>query len=442
MSRTFLVTGASKGIGLALAQRLHRSGQHVVGLARRSTADFPGTLVLSDLADPEATEATLGELTAHFRFDGVVNNVGLVRPQPLGAVELPVLDEVLRVNLHPALQTVQALLPGMIERGWGRVVNITSLTVLGAPERTAYAAAKAALASFSRSWALELATTGITVNAVSPGPTQTALFRENNPVGSSGEQRYLAQVPMRRLGWPDEIASAIAFLLSDDAASSPARRCMSTAAPRSARRRSKTAWCRLHSGGGALAKQLQAPVRECAHLGRAMLAGGVQRVEREGLARPVRKEFDQRTALQEIAAAQFQNLRDPGALAAGADHRVDVRYHQPRRLAHGQHHVPPAKFPGEGTAGAGILIVDAGVVDQFARVGRKAVRGEIAGRGHGQGARLQQLARGGSGRGRLAEAERHVEPVGDQIAHLVAHQQFQPQFRMRREERGQRRREH
>jgi NAD(P)-dependent dehydrogenase (short-subunit alcohol dehydrogenase family) len=217
MSRTFLVTGASKGIGLALAQRLHRSGHQVVGLARRSTADFPGTLVLSDLSDPAATEATLGELTAHFRFDGVVNNVGLVRPQPLGAVELPVLDEVLRVNLHPALQAVQALLPGMIERGWGRVVNITSLTVLGAPERTAYAAAKAALVSFSRSWALELATTGITVNAVSPGPTQTALFRENNPAGSSGEQRYLAQVPMRRLGWPDEIAAAIAFLLSDDA---------------------------------------------------------------------------------------------------------------------------------------------------------------------------------------------------------------------------------
>ncbi|MET3723557.1 SDR family oxidoreductase [Sphingomonas trueperi] len=217
MSRTFLVTGASKGIGLALAERLHRSGHHAVGLARRSTADFPGTLVLSDLSDPEATAATLRELTGHFRFDGVVNNVGLVRPQPLGGVELPVLDEVLRVNLHPALQAVQALLPGMIERGWGRVVNITSLTVLGAPERTAYAAAKSALASFSRSWALELATTGITVNAVSPGPTQTALFRENNPAGSSGEQRYLAQVPMRRLGWPDEIAAAIAFLLSDDA---------------------------------------------------------------------------------------------------------------------------------------------------------------------------------------------------------------------------------
>lgn len=82
---------------------------------------------------------------------------------------------------------------------------------------TKLAAAKAALASVSRSWALELATTGITVNAVSPGPAETELFRENNPEGSTGAQRYLAQVPMRRLGWPDEIAAAIAFLLSGDA---------------------------------------------------------------------------------------------------------------------------------------------------------------------------------------------------------------------------------
>lgn len=217
MSRTFLITGASKGIGLALAHRLTRDGHQVVGLARNGRTAFPGVLLPVDLADGKATDDALTDLAARFRFDGVINNVGLVRPQRLGAVELTALEDVMRVNLHPAVQAVQALLPGMTERRWGRIVNISSLTVLGSVERTAYAAAKAALVSFSRSWALELATTGITVNAVSPGPTETELFRSNNAPGSDGERRYLSGVPMGRFGQPDEIAAAIAFLLSDEA---------------------------------------------------------------------------------------------------------------------------------------------------------------------------------------------------------------------------------
>ncbi|WP_267389227.1 SDR family oxidoreductase [Sphingomonas sp. GC_Shp_3] len=217
MPRTFLITGASKGIGLALARRLTQNGHQVVGLSRGEAPHFPGTLAQVDLADAPATDAALADLTARFAFDGVVNNVGLVRPQRLGGVEVAALEEVMRVNLHPALQAVQALLPDMTARDWGRVVNITSLTVLGAVERTAYAAAKAALVSFTRSWALELATTGITVNAVSPGPTETELFRANNASGSEGERRYLAGIPMSRFGQPDEIAAAIAFLLSEDA---------------------------------------------------------------------------------------------------------------------------------------------------------------------------------------------------------------------------------
>lgn len=214
--RVFLVTGATKGIGLALSERLVAAGHRVIGMAR-AQAKFPGELITLDLGNRAATEAALRELARRYPVDGIVNNVGLVRPQRVDEVDLDALDEVFSVNLHPAVQTVQAFLPGMRERGWGRIVNLSSLTILGVTQRTAYAAAKAALVSFARTWALELATTGITVNSVAPGPTETELFRANNPPGSEGEQRYLSAVPMKRFGKPEEIAAAIAFLLSDDA---------------------------------------------------------------------------------------------------------------------------------------------------------------------------------------------------------------------------------
>lgn len=218
MPRTVLITGATKGIGLALAHRLAAKGDTVVGMARHAVSGFPGTVLEVDLADADATQDRLARVVDEQAVDAVVNNVGLVRPQRLGSVTLDDLAQVLDLNLRTAVQTAQAALPGMRRRGWGRIVNIASLTVLGVPERTAYAAAKAGLISFTRGWALELATTGITVNAVAPGPTETELFRAGNPPGSDGEAHYLAAVPMRRFGRPDEIAAAIAFLLSDDAA--------------------------------------------------------------------------------------------------------------------------------------------------------------------------------------------------------------------------------
>jgi NAD(P)-dependent dehydrogenase (short-subunit alcohol dehydrogenase family) len=216
-ARTFLITGASKGIGRALSSRLAAAGHNVVGIARGQDEGFPGTLVPIDLSDSRASADAFAKLARTYSFDGVVNNVGLARVHPVGGIELNDLDEMVRVNVHPTIQTVQALLPGLKAKRWGRIVNISSLVTTGTPLRSAYAAAKAAVNSLTRTWAVELAQTGITVNAVAPGPVETELFRRNTPAGSEAEERFLSMIPMRRLGKPEEIAAAIAFLLSEDA---------------------------------------------------------------------------------------------------------------------------------------------------------------------------------------------------------------------------------
>ncbi len=216
IQRTFLVTGATKGIGFALSKRLSDAGHHVIGVARRHQAHFPGTLVSIDLSDTKASAEAFADLVRHHPFDGVVNNVGLARLHRVGEINLEHVDEILRVNLHPTILAVQAVLPALRAKGWGRIVNITSLVVLGMANRTAYAAAKAAVTSFTRTWALELAETGVTVNAVAPGPVETEMFRRNTPAGSEAERVFLTQIPMRRLGKPEEIAAAVTFLLSDE----------------------------------------------------------------------------------------------------------------------------------------------------------------------------------------------------------------------------------
>lgn len=214
MKRVTLITGASKGIGLACATLLAERGHTVVGLARHSTdGRFPGVLQQVDLADRYALSAALVELTDRYQFNGLVNNVGYVAPQLLEAVDLSAYDRTFEINTTSSMLCAQVLLPSMQAQQFGRIVNIASEVVLGMTKRTAYAAAKAALMSFTRTWALELASHGITVNSVSPGPVDTDLFATNNPSGSAIRQSKLDRIPHGRIGLPSDISNAVGFFM-------------------------------------------------------------------------------------------------------------------------------------------------------------------------------------------------------------------------------------
>ena len=208
-----LITGASKGIGLATARLLADQGQQIVGLARTKPNDFPGTFHTIDLGDDTARGKLFHELATKHKFDGLLNNVGLVNPAPIEDITLDSFDACIDINLRCSLQATQSVLPNMKNQGCGRIVFTSSMVVAGVPFRTSYAASKSGMVSFTRSWALELATYGITVNSVAPGPVETELFNTNNPPGSESRARYIEGIPMKRVGLPEEIAAANCYFL-------------------------------------------------------------------------------------------------------------------------------------------------------------------------------------------------------------------------------------
>ncbi|HYX99050.1 MAG TPA: SDR family NAD(P)-dependent oxidoreductase, partial [Mycobacterium sp.] len=195
--RRVLITGASKGIGRAVADRLAAEGHEPIGLARTAPTDFPGQFHAVDLSNRDATAATLDGIVAEGRVDAVVNNVGLARFGRIGSIDLDELSTTYDMNVRTAVQVVQAALPGMVEAGWGRIVNVTSLTTLGVAERTPYAGSKAALETDTLIWAGELASSGITVNAVAPGEVATPMTGQPDADVSRTER---PGVPLRRAG--------------------------------------------------------------------------------------------------------------------------------------------------------------------------------------------------------------------------------------------------
>lgn len=217
MKRTVLVTGATKGIGLATARCLSATNHHVIGIARHAQDQFSGDFYPCDLGDVNQVNSTLKVIRDKYQIDIIVNNVGVALPQSLDQLDFDSLLRVYDLNVRTAVQVTQFFLDTMKRNRWGRIVNVASRAIFGIKNRTSYAAAKSALVGCTKVWALELAPYEITVNAIAPGPIETSLFREKHPVNSAEEKVALDSVPLGRVGKPQEVASAIRFLVSEDA---------------------------------------------------------------------------------------------------------------------------------------------------------------------------------------------------------------------------------
>jgi NAD(P)-dependent dehydrogenase (short-subunit alcohol dehydrogenase family) len=202
-----LITGGASGIGAAIVERCIKDGFEPVII------DRIGDGLLADLSNVKATAQALEKALAGGPITRLVNNVGMVCPNNAQEQSLEELEQVWALNVRCSLQCMQALLPGMKEAGFGRILNMSSRAALGKELRSAYAATKAGLLGMTRVWSLELGRFGITANAIGPGPIRTELFERANPPDSPRTQAIIDSIPVKRLGMPDDIAQAAAFFL-------------------------------------------------------------------------------------------------------------------------------------------------------------------------------------------------------------------------------------
>lgn len=214
-----VVTGGSKGIGAAIAVRFADRGWPVVSIARHAPDDPDPRVehVEADLLDPEATARAAGEIARRHEVTHLVHNAGLIWPKPVEEASVDDLAGLTRLHLGAALTLAQFFLPAMKARRFGRILFNGSRAALGAPTRTAYGATKAGMVGMARTWALELAPHGVTVNVVAPGPILTDNFWGVIPKGSEQERDLAARIPVGRLGEAEDVARAFDFFADPDA---------------------------------------------------------------------------------------------------------------------------------------------------------------------------------------------------------------------------------
>lgn len=205
--RHALVTGASSGIGLAIVERLVADGWRVTGMARRPVPVAGVRSLIADLAEPDGGLAELSDLGP---VDAFIHAAGVLRTAEVGALRSEDLAAMWRLHVDAAAQLADRLIPTL--PAGGRIILIGSRTSTGAAGKSQYAATKAAMVGLARSWAMELATRGVTVNVIAPGATQTPML--SDPARGATPPRL---PPIGRFVQPDEIAALAAFLLSPQA---------------------------------------------------------------------------------------------------------------------------------------------------------------------------------------------------------------------------------
>jgi len=226
--RVAIVTGSSRGIGRAIALELARQGATIIindvgdaAPAQQVSQEIQSQggrsqVILADISQPaEASRLVDNALTAYGKIDILVNNAGITRDQLVIRMSDDDWDRVLSVNLKGAFLCIRAALRPMLKQRWGRIINISSVAgVIGNPGQANYAAAKAGLIGLTKTVAREVAARGITVNAVAPGAIDTAMLHS---LSESIRQEMVKQIPVGRLGSPEDVAQTVAFLASEGA---------------------------------------------------------------------------------------------------------------------------------------------------------------------------------------------------------------------------------
>jgi NAD(P)-dependent dehydrogenase (short-subunit alcohol dehydrogenase family) len=217
--RTAVVTGGASGIGHAVAERLRSDGFQVAVIDLSPTDDEFG--YVADVIDRTQVDAAVAAVREKFGpILVLVNSAGVEGFQKFSQMTFPEWSKVIDVNLNGVFHTIQSVLPDMVEAGWGRIVNISSSsTHSGQPFMAHYVAAKSAVNGLTKSLALEYGPSGITVNAVPPGFVDTPMLRsaESRHLLGGTVEDHINRTPVRRVGRPEDIAAACAFLVSDEA---------------------------------------------------------------------------------------------------------------------------------------------------------------------------------------------------------------------------------